>query len=148
MIPGRARGEVADDPVAVGGLIFFAFTTLLTGAGFAAPAAVREHVPGYLFAASTIGLAVVLYLGYASFVLLKLVCVLCVITYAAVVGLFLISGAATSFPMTSLPRRALNDLKLLASSCCRPTTSSGSRCPRWSTRPRSTSPPTTWSSWR
>ena len=34
--------------------------------------------------------------------LLKLVCVLCLITYAAVIGLFLVSGAATSLPMMSL----------------------------------------------
>ena len=40
-----------------------------------------------------------LYLGYASFVILGLVCVLCVVTYAAVIGLFLVSGAATSVPM-------------------------------------------------
>ncbi len=77
---------------------------------------VRESVPGYLFAGSTIALAAVLYLGYASFVLLGLVCVLCVITYAAVIGLFLASGAGTSFPMTSLPRRAVRDLKVLVSS--------------------------------
>ena len=56
---------------------------------------------------STLALAVILYLGYASFVLLKIVCVLCLITYAAVIGLFLVSGAATSFPMTTLPRRAV-----------------------------------------
>ena len=50
----------------------------------------------------------ILYLGYASFVILKAVCVLCLVTYAAVIGLFLISGAATSFPMTvtASPRRS------------------------------------------
>ena len=73
----------------------------------------RESVPGYLFAVSTLALAVVLYLGYASFFLLKAVCVLCLTTYAAVIGLFLVSGAATSFPMTTLPRRA-------AAGCPRP----------------------------
>jgi protein-disulfide isomerase/uncharacterized membrane protein len=109
-------GSLGGVSVAVGGLIFFGLTALLTAAAYAAPPAAAEDIPGYLFAASTIGLAVVLYLGYASFVLLKMVCVLCVITYAAVIGLFLISGAATSIPMTSLPRRAFNDLKLLASS--------------------------------
>jgi protein-disulfide isomerase len=78
--------------------------------------AVRESMPGYLFAGSTLALAVVLYLGYASFVILKVVCVLCLITYAAVLGLFLVSGAATPFSMMSLPRRAANDLKALISS--------------------------------
>ena len=57
-----------------------------------------------------------LYLGYASFVLLKLVCLLCLTTYAAVIGLFLVSGAATSFPMTTLPRRAARDLRVLVAS--------------------------------
>ncbi len=72
--------------------------------------------PGYLFAGSTLALAVALYLGYASFVLLKLVCILCVITYAAVIGLFLVSGAATSLPMLSLPRRAAQDFKVMLAS--------------------------------
>jgi protein-disulfide isomerase len=49
-------------------------------------------------------------------VLLKTVCILCVITYAAVIALFLVSGAATSLPMLSLPRRAAQDLKVLLTS--------------------------------
>jgi hypothetical protein len=59
---------------------------------------------------STLGLAVSLYLGYASFVVLQAVCLLCVATYVAVVGLFITSGTATSFPMTTLPRRATRDI--------------------------------------
>src|SRR4051794_16278320 len=102
--------------VSVFGAIWFAFAALLSVAGMSARPAVRESVPGYLFAASTLGLAVILYLGYASFFILKLVCVLCLITYAAVIGLFLISGAATSLPMLSLPRRAAQDLKVLVTS--------------------------------
>ncbi len=66
-----------------------------------------------MFAASTLGLAVVLYLAYASFVILKAVCVLCVGSYVATIGLFLLSGAATRYPMTSLPSRAVRDLSTL-----------------------------------
>ena len=102
--------------VSVFGGIWFGFAALMSIAGMSARPAVRESVPGYLFAASTIALAAILYLGYASFVVLKLVCVLCLITYAAVIGLFLISGAATSMPMLSLPRRAAHDLKVLVTS--------------------------------
>jgi protein-disulfide isomerase len=101
--------------VAVFGTIWFTLATLLSVAGLTARPAVRESVPAYLFAGSTLGLAVILYLGYASFVVLKLVCVLCLITYAAVIGLFIVSGAATSIPMLSLPRRAAADFKVLAS---------------------------------
>lgn len=103
-------GTLAGISVAVLGAIWFAFAALL------AVAAVRENVPGYLFASSTPALAVVLYLGYASFFVLELVCIFCVITYVAVIGLFLVAGASTSVPMKSLPGRAIRDLKLLATS--------------------------------
>src|SRR5260221_3566622 len=103
-------------PVAIFGAIWFAFAALMSGAWFTARPAVRESSPGYLFGGSTLALAVALYMGYASFVLLKLVCILCVITYAAVIGLFLVSGAATSLPMLQLPRRVAQDLKVLLAS--------------------------------
>jgi uncharacterized membrane protein/protein-disulfide isomerase len=100
-------------PVALFGLLWFVVATLLAVTGMTARDSVREDVPGYLFVMSTLALAAVLYLGYASFVVLKTVCVLCLTTYAAVIGLFLVSGAATQFPMTTLPRRAARDLRVL-----------------------------------
>jgi uncharacterized membrane protein/protein-disulfide isomerase len=106
-------GSVWGVPVAVFGAIWFASATLLSVAGLTARPAVRESVPGYLFAGSTLALSVILYLGYASFVLLKMVCILCVITYAAVIGLFLVSGAVSTVPIMSLPRRLSQDLKVL-----------------------------------
>jgi uncharacterized membrane protein/protein-disulfide isomerase len=106
-------GTFAGIPVAVFGAIWFGLAALLSFAAMSARQGVRESVPGYLFAGSTLSLAVVLYLGYASLFLMKQVCPLCVITYAAVITLFLISGAATSVPMLSLPKRAAHDLKLL-----------------------------------
>jgi uncharacterized membrane protein/predicted DsbA family dithiol-disulfide isomerase len=110
-------GSFQGVPVSVFGAVWFAFATLLSWAWLREqPAAGESSVPGVLFAGSTLALAVALYLGYASFVILKLVCVLCVITYAAVIGLFLVTGAAASLPMLSLPRRAAHDLKALGSS--------------------------------
>ena len=106
-------GTFAGVSVAVFGVIWSAFATLLTLAAMRGSPTVRESAPAYLFAASTIGLAVVLYLGYASLVILGVVCILCVVTYAAVIALFLISGAATSVPMMTVPRRAVSDLKAL-----------------------------------
>jgi protein-disulfide isomerase/uncharacterized membrane protein len=109
-------GSFLGIPVAVFGALWFAFATLLVVAAMVGPAAVRESVPAYLFAGSTLALAAVLYLGYASFFILNLMCPLCLMTYAAVIGLFLVSGAATSIPMTSLPRHAAQDLKRLGAS--------------------------------
>jgi uncharacterized membrane protein/protein-disulfide isomerase len=109
-------GSVGGIPVAIFGALFFMATALLSVAGLTARPQVRESVPGYLFVLSTLSLAVILYLGYASFVLLQAVCLVCLTTYAAVVGLFLVSGAATSFPMTTLPRRVPRDARVFISS--------------------------------
>ena len=103
-------------PVAVFGALAFTAAVLLSVAGFMARQDVRESVPGYLFVLSTLSLAVILYLGYASFFILGAVCLLCLTTYAAVIGLFLVSGAATSFPMTTLPRRAARDTRVFLAS--------------------------------
>jgi uncharacterized membrane protein/protein-disulfide isomerase len=103
-------------PVAIAGGLWFAVAALLSWAGMSAREAVRESIPGYLFVLSTLALSVILYLGYASFFLIKAVCVVCLITYAAVIGLFLVSGAATSVPMKTLPGRAARDARVLAGS--------------------------------
>jgi protein-disulfide isomerase len=74
----------------------------------------RESMPMYLFATATVGLAVTLYMAYAAFFVLKAVCVLCLTTYAAVIGLFIVSGLSSSMPpMTTLPRRLIGDLRAL-----------------------------------
>jgi uncharacterized membrane protein/protein-disulfide isomerase len=104
-------GTFAGVPVAVFGTIWFLAALLLVAGSAWAPPAVADSTAGYLFALSTIGLSVILYLGYASFFVLKTVCVLCLATYAAVIGIFLISGAITSYPMTTLPRRFAHDLR-------------------------------------
>ncbi len=103
-------------PVAIFGALWFIVAALLSGAAITSRQSVRDSIPGYLFVLSTLALSVVLYLGYASFVLLKAVCLLCLTTYAAVIGLFLVSGAATSYPMKTLPRRAADDWRVFAGS--------------------------------
>jgi uncharacterized membrane protein len=108
-------GAFAGVPVALFGLLFFAGVLGLIALCRQSKAAAR-NLPGYVFLASTIGLAVVLYLAYASYVVLNVVCLLCAGTYVAVIGLFLISGAASSAPLTSLPMRLIDDLKLLVRS--------------------------------
>ena len=105
-------GAFAGVPVALLGLWFFAGVLALIALCSSSPTASR-NLPGYIFLSSTIGLAVVLYLAYASYVVLHVVCLLCAGTYLAVIGLFLLSGSATQYPMTSLPMRIIDDLKIL-----------------------------------
>jgi uncharacterized membrane protein/protein-disulfide isomerase len=105
-------GSVGDVPVALIGVLYFAFVLLLI-ALCRRSASARQNLPGYVFAMSTVGLAGVLYLAYASFFILKAVCLLCVGTYAAIIALFLMSGSAARFPMSTLPSRASRDLRNL-----------------------------------
>jgi uncharacterized membrane protein/protein-disulfide isomerase len=105
-------GSVGGVPVALIGVLYFAFVLVLIGISRRSSSAL-QNLPGYIFALSTAGLAGVLYFGYASLFVLKTVCLLCVGTYAAIIALFLMSGAATRYPMTSLPSRASHDLRTL-----------------------------------
>jgi uncharacterized membrane protein/protein-disulfide isomerase len=105
-------GALARVPVALLGVLWFA----LVGVLLLVPRRVRENVPAYVFALSTLALAVVLYLAYGSFVVLRTVCPLCIATYVAVIGLFLISGGTMSSPMSQLPARAARDVRALVSS--------------------------------
>lgn len=107
-----AYGAVGGVPVALLGVLFFAFVLVLIALCRRSPSA-GQNLAGYVFALSTIGLAAVLYLGYASFFILGAVCLLCVGTYIAVIALFLLSGSAARFPMGTLPGRAARDLGTL-----------------------------------
>ena len=106
-------GSFAGMPIAIGGVLFFALVLVMAWLGGRAMAAVRENVTGYIFALSTVALAFVLYLAWASFFVLKAFCVLCAVTYVAVIALFVISGGAMTISMTTLPRRAARDIRTL-----------------------------------
>ena len=51
-----------------------------------------------------------------SFVVLKTVCALCLLTYVSVIGIFILSGSGTDLSMRLLPGRALRDLRALMTS--------------------------------
>jgi len=105
-------GSVGGVPVAVGGLVFFTFVLLLLWAGRKGNR-IADSAPAYIFAASTLALAVVLYLAYASFFVLKEICPICVTTYVAVIGVFIVSGGMSAPPLASLPGRAIRDMRVL-----------------------------------
>ena len=107
-------GSVDGIPVALLGAVWFGLVLLLTVAGGRGSSELGENIGGYLLVLSTLGLAVVLFLGYASFMVLGTLCVLCAVVYVTVVGIFLLSGAAASVPLLSIPRRAFADLGRLA----------------------------------
>jgi len=106
-------GSVWGIPVALPGALWFGLVLVLLFVELAGPPSVRESVPSYLFLLSTIGLAIILYLGYAAFFVLGVVCLMCLATYAAVIGLFIVSGLVSTVPMGAVPRRVFADLRAL-----------------------------------
>jgi uncharacterized membrane protein/predicted DsbA family dithiol-disulfide isomerase len=109
-------GTMFGVPVSIFGGLWFVCVGLLAIAGITARPPVRESIPGYLFALSTLALAAVLYLLYASVFILQAYCPMCLLTDAAVIGIFIVSGSAASVPMTTLPRRLAHDVRALVAS--------------------------------
>jgi len=104
------QGSVAGVPVALFGVLFFGLVGVV--ALSSTPTADKtSNAPGgsYLFALSTIGLAVVLYLGYTSWMVLHHLCVLCLGTYAATIGIFIASATTSTVPVRQLPLRMFGD---------------------------------------
>lgn len=108
-------GSVKGIPVALGGLAWFALIALIAyfaDTGSDAKNDAKSHVAGaYVFALSTVALAGVLSLAYASFFVLKTYCVLCMATYVCVIAIFVLSGMASNVSVMSLPGRVFGDLK-------------------------------------
>jgi uncharacterized membrane protein len=103
--------RVAGVPVALfGALWYVGVIVLLAGSRWGWPS-LRENAVGYVFVLGVLGLGSVMYLAYASLVILKIVCAMCIITYVAVTGVFLISGARIPFPMITIPRRCWQDVR-------------------------------------
>lgn len=109
-------GSFLNVPVALFGVLWFVFVLLLAFSDKWISPAMGENLAAYLFVGSTLALAAILYFAYAAFFVLKVVCVFCLLTYAAVIGLFIVAGVATSIPMISIPRRALRDLRIVVTS--------------------------------
>ena len=109
-------GSFAGVPVAVLGVVFFGMVLALVAAGGRAGSPARDNIPGYVFVLATGGLAFALYLAWASYFVLNRFCIFCAITYVAVIGLFVVSGGAAKYPMTTMPKRASRDVKSLLAS--------------------------------
>ena len=74
-----------------------------------------ERVSGYLFVLATLGLAAVFYFAYASFVVLRQLCPVCLTMYVSVIGIFIVA-AKSKAPLGALPSRLGHDLSALGRS--------------------------------
>jgi uncharacterized membrane protein/protein-disulfide isomerase len=107
---------VAGVPVAAGGAIWAGLVLMLSAWGMRAPRSeVASRAAGYVFLLSTVGLAAVFYLGYASFYVLGQACPLCMAMYVSVIGIFLVSASAAG-PLGALLSGVGTDLAALKGS--------------------------------
>ncbi len=102
-------GSVAGVPVAFGGVLWFGGVLLLAGAGRRGSAQSQADVAGYLVAWSTAGLAVAMYMAYASLVVLQAFCLLCGFVYVTAIGIFVLAETASATPFRLLPRALARD---------------------------------------
>jgi uncharacterized membrane protein/protein-disulfide isomerase len=109
-------GSVFGVPVALAGVLYFTLILLLTAVDLRGKSTTRESATGYIFLLSIVGLAMVMYLGWASYFQLHTVCLFCATTYVAVVAIFIMSAGALRIPLTTLPLRAIGDARLLGQS--------------------------------
>jgi len=98
-------------PVALLGALWFIAVLVVLAGGTWGWQSLRDNAVGYVFGLSTVGLGFVIYMAFASLYLLKIVCLMCLVTYVAVAGLFVFSGMRTSYPMTTIPRRLWQDVR-------------------------------------
>jgi uncharacterized membrane protein len=105
-----AYGTFAGVPVAAGGAIWSALVFMLSTWGMRKPKSEEaSRAAGYVFLLSTVGLAAVFYLAYASFFVLGQVCLVCLTIDASVIGIFLLSSAAAG-PLRTLQSGVTKDL--------------------------------------
>ena len=104
-------GSVAGVPVAIGGVVWFALVALIAFLAKPSEPKAPSAAGAYIFTLSTVALAAVLYLGYASAFVLKTYCLLCLGTYVSVAGIFVISGLTSTMSITRLPGRLATDLR-------------------------------------
>lgn len=107
-------GSIFGVPVALAGVVFFAVVLAITVVGNRRDAQ-REDASGYVFVLSSVALLFVLYLAWASYVQLGTFCILCALTYVAVLGIFTISARTPKPPIATLPGKAASDLASLVS---------------------------------
>lgn len=103
-------------PVALLGLLFFTLVVVILAIAGRPSSPARENVAAYVLALSVPALGFTAYLAWASFFVLGTYCILCGLTYVAVIGLFAVSSRSLTFPVTHLPDRARHDAQRLATS--------------------------------
>ena len=102
-------GTVLGIPVALGGVFWFGVVLLLVLADVRGPVSSRQNIASYFLVWTTVGLSVAMYMAYASVFVLGVFCILCVVVYIAVGGIFLMTGSEATTLLRRLPSALVDD---------------------------------------
>jgi uncharacterized membrane protein/protein-disulfide isomerase len=102
-------GSIAGVPVALGGVLWFGVVAVL--AGFAQPSRGASVAATYMFGLVLVGVPVVAFLGYMSYVRLHVGCPICMGTYACVLAILLLTSMTEGVPLRTMPGRLVSDLR-------------------------------------
>jgi uncharacterized membrane protein/protein-disulfide isomerase len=103
-------GELGGVPVAIFGALYFAAVLAIAGLAWQPAAKAASYTPAYIFALSVPALGFVAYLAFAAFFILHAFCILCAITYVAVIGITIVSWRASTVPFGTVPDHASRDI--------------------------------------
>ena len=107
-------GELGGVPVAIFGALYFGAVLAIAGLGWSPKAPAPHAAPSYILALSIPGVLFIAYLAYAAFVILNAFCILCAISYVAVVGITIVAWRAPRLALADLPGRTSRDLAAAA----------------------------------
>jgi uncharacterized membrane protein len=103
-------GELGGVPVAIFGALFFACVLAIAALGWSPQGPAPQVAPSYIALLSIPAVLFIGYLAVAAFVVLKAFCILCAISYVAVLGIAIASWSAPKVAPGELPGRASRDL--------------------------------------
>ncbi|MEO8484502.1 MAG: vitamin K epoxide reductase family protein [Acidobacteriota bacterium] len=101
-------GSLAGVPTALSGVLWFGVVLLV--ALLAKPAERQSVEASYLFVLVLLAAPVVMFLGYVSYVRLRVGCPICLGTYACVIAILFLTSRTDGVPLSELPGRLATDL--------------------------------------
>jgi uncharacterized membrane protein len=105
-------GELGGVPVAIFGAVYFLAVIAIAVLAWQPQSKAMSYGPSYIFTMSVPALAFIAYLAFASFFILQAFCILCAITYVAVIGITLVTWrAARGVPFGTVPAHAVAAFK-------------------------------------
>jgi uncharacterized membrane protein/protein-disulfide isomerase len=103
-------GELGGIPVAIFGALYFAAVLAIAGLGWSTTDRAPQAAPSYIGLLSVPAVLFIAYLAYAAFVILNAFCILCAISYVAVLGIAMVAWTTPHVPLGALSSRMSRDV--------------------------------------